>query len=229
MSAIITIIVNITIYVRNTTQWNRLQHRSSVPVVISCSSSTARVFCCHGTARFFLPFRMAPKFKHHDKTPSNPKMKLGPYGYEPQRNSVVTKKIEVPYKDESDKALDGCVIFLLPCAHMSSFRRQLLLPVINRKIGVVTTDSSASTHCAVAIPFARPSATRLLNKYGVPASCQLVSEYFICPIADHRSEPDTVAAPEALRLERKLTWWNLDSCGKEKELVGMAGTTCKGE
>ena len=115
---------------------------------------------------------MAPKFKHHDKTPSNPKMKLGPYGYEPQRNSAVTKKIELPYKDESGKALDGCVIFLLPCAHMSSFRRQLLLPVINRKIGVVTTDSSASTHCAVAIPFARPAATRLLNKYGVPASCQ---------------------------------------------------------
>ena len=100
------------------------------------------------------------------------------------------------------------------CAHISSFRRQLLLPVINRKIGVVTTDSSASTHCAVAIPFARPSATRLLKKYGVPASCQLVSEIFICPIADHRSEPDMVAAPEALRLQRKLTWWNIGSCGK---------------
>ena len=229
MSAIITIIVNITIHVRNTTQWKRIQHTSSVPVPMSCSSSRARVFCCYGTAHVFWLLRMASKLKQHDKTPSNPKAKLGPYGYELQRNSVVTTKTGVPYKDESNKALGGCVIFLLPCAHMSSFRRQLLLPVINRKIGVVTTDSSASTHCAVAIPFARPAATRLLNKYGVPASCQLVSEYFICPIADHRSEPDTVAAPEALRLERKLTWWNLDSCGKEKELVGMAGTTCKGE
>ena len=229
MSAIITIIVNITIYVRNTTQWNRIQHRSSVPVVISCSSSTARVFCCHGTARFFLPFRMAPKFKHHDKTPSNPKMKLGPYGYEPQRNSVVTKKIEVPYKDESGKALDGCVIFLLPCAHMSSLRRELLLPVINRKGGVVTTDPSAATHCVVAIPFDRPAATRLLNEYRVPASCQLVSEYFICPIMDYRPEPDMVAAPEPSRLGRELTWWKPDSFGKERELEGMAGTTCKGE
>ena len=72
---------------------------------------------------------MASKLKQHDKTPSNPKAKLGPYGYELQRNSVVTKKIGVPSKDESDKALDGCVIFLLPCAHMSSFRRQLLLPL----------------------------------------------------------------------------------------------------
>ena len=214
MSAIITIIVNITIHVRNTTQWKRIQHTSSVPVAISCSSSRARVFCCYGTAHVFWLLRMASKLKQHDKTPSNPKAKLGPYGYELQRNSVVTKKIGVPSKDESDKALDGCVIFLLPCAHMSSFRRQLLLPVINRKIGVVTTDSSASTHCAVAIPFARPSATRLLNKYGVPASCQLVSEYFICPIADYRPEPDMVAAPEALRLQRKLTWWNIGSCGK---------------
>ena len=172
---------------------------------------------------------MAPKFKHHDKTPSNPKMKLGPYGYEPQRNSVVTKKIEVPYKDESDKALDGCVIFLLPCAHMSSLRRELLLPVINRKGGVVTTDPSAATHCVVAIPFDRPAATRLLYEYRVPASCQLVSEYFICPIMDYRPEPDMVASPEPLRPGRKFTWWKQDSCGKERELEGMAGTTCKGE
>ena len=169
MSAIITIIVNITIYVRKTPKQNRIQHTKSVPVAISCSSSRARVFYCHGTARVFLLFRMASKLKQHGKTPSNPKTRLGPYGYELQRNSVVTNKIEVPHKDESDKALDGCVILLLPCAHMSSLRRQLLLPVINRKGGVVTTDSSAATHCVVAIPFGRPAATRLLNKYRVPA------------------------------------------------------------
>ena len=172
---------------------------------------------------------MASKLKQHDKTPSNPKAKLGPYGYELQRDSVVTKKIELPYNDESDKALDDCVICLLPCAHMSSLRRDLLLRVINLKGGVVTTDPSAATHCVVAIPFGRAAASRLLNRYGVPASCQLVSEYFICPIADYRPEPDMVAAPERLRLGRKLTWWNPDSCGKEKELEGMAGTTCKGE
>ena len=172
MSAIITIIVNITIHVRNTTQWKRIQHTSSVPVPMSCSSSRARVFCCYGTAHVFWLLRMASKLKQHDKTPSNLKAKLGPCGYELQRNSVVTTKTGVPYKDESNKALGGCVIFLLHCAHMSSSRRQLLLPVIHRTNGVVTTDSSTSTHCAVAIPFARPAATRLLNKYGVPASCQ---------------------------------------------------------
>ena len=158
---------------------------------------------------------MPPKFSQHDKrSVFDSGAKPGshgyePHGYEPHSYSLVVKKqAEIDFNIASDlesfeKALDDCVIFLLPCAHMSSLRRELLLRAINLKGGVVTTDPSTATHCVVAIPFGHPTATRLLNKYKVPASCKLVGEAFVCPKWDHRPAADMVAASEPLQHGRK--------------------------
>ena len=82
-------------------------------------------------------------------------------------------------KQDMGCRLHGVVIFLLPCAAMSSLRRQLLLPGIHDMGGVVTTDPGVATHCVMAIPLETASSTQLLNKYGIPASCKLVQDSFL--------------------------------------------------
>ena len=75
--------------------------------------------------------------------------------------------------------LNDAVIFLLPCANMSLLRRQLLLPTIHCKGGVVTTDGSAATHCVVASSFDADKLEQLLIQHGISASCKRVSDSFL--------------------------------------------------
>ena len=77
--------------------------------------------------------------------------------------------------------LDGIVTFLLPCANMSALRRNLLGPHFCIKGGVVTNDPAVATHCLVAVQIGSEPATRLLTKFGVPATCTLVPERFLAP------------------------------------------------
>ena len=162
------------------------------------------IACSNCTARFVVTAHLQAAMAKSE--PSQ-------YGYEPQRyTSVVTKEREIDFSYEWDvdaferkskRALDDCVIFLLPFAHRSSLRREQLERAINLKGGVVTTDPSAATHCVVAIPFGHPTATRLMNKYRVPASCLMVRESFVCPTGDHRPAADMVPASEPLQHGRK--------------------------
>ena len=75
--------------------------------------------------------------------------------------------------------LNDAVIFLLPCANMSLLRRQLLLPTIHCKGGVVTTDGIAATHCVVASSFDADKLEQLLIQHGISASCKRVSDSFL--------------------------------------------------
>ena len=75
--------------------------------------------------------------------------------------------------------LADVVVFLVPCRGMSALRRKLLYPNIIQKGGVVTTNPSEATHCVLAMPFSQDDPAFLLKKYGLPPSCEIVSESFL--------------------------------------------------
>ena len=101
--------------------------------------------------------------------------------------------------------LQDMVIFLLPSAHMSARRREILLPEIQRKGGEVTEDPSAATHCVITpFPIDEERMKQLRTKNDVPDSCRCVPDSFLFTASDVLRLRESILCESAKNSDARL-------------------------